>query len=231
MRAHAASGAGVNCCTLISNLSRTCECCQTRHTCNPLKLRSMLICQLLSRPNRGAIWIAMAGTALGWFALDSLVANFGVIRHTAHFYDLPAAIVDPLWLLRGISAHTLATVASSQSSVWRSSPPRRSLAPRVQWRPWGLFAPLTLMLLCSIAFYIRASSAHIEPNPGPGTVGGWISHHVANGAMTWSGDVVARHVVGRLRRLSISSSPSGWLAWQGIRELRTGRGRSRLAAR
>jgi hypothetical protein len=175
------------------------------------------------------IWIAMAGTALGWFALDSLVASFGVIRHTAHFYDFPAAIVDPLWLLRGFSgAHTLATVVFAIVCLAFIAAPALART-RVQWRPWGLFAPLTLMLLCSIAFYIRASSTHIEPNPDLGRLGGWISH-LANGAMAWSGDVVARHVsIGSGGYLSLIAS--GWLAWQGIRELRTSRGDSQLAAR
>lgn len=179
----------------------------------------------------GATWLALACTALGWFGLNTLVASFGPIRHTAHFFDLPAAIADPLWLLRGLSAaHGFGTavfviicllfLAAAAAAFARSAGARA---------PWGSFAPLTLMLLCSIVFYIKASATHIEPGTGMGPVGGWIAH-AANGAIAWTGDVVARHVtVGGGGYLSFAAS--GWLAWRGFQALRRAREEKRLVAR
>src|SRR5579871_6256662 len=47
-------------------------------------------------------WIAIACLAVGWFGLNTLVATFGPIQHTVHFYDLPVVMHDPRWLLTGV---------------------------------------------------------------------------------------------------------------------------------
>ncbi|HEY6482445.1 MAG TPA: hypothetical protein VIY54_02860 [Steroidobacteraceae bacterium] len=141
----------------------------------------------------GLTWTATAALAVGWFWLDALVATFGPVHHAAHFYDFPLVIQDPKWLITGLGgAHGAGTLLFGLLCVAAIAAP---LLPRLGYRraAWlSASAPLLLMLLCSILLYVRASSVHIE-SATLGRVGDYLAR-LANGTVTWAGDVVARHI-------------------------------------
>lgn len=152
----------------------------------------------------GATGIAVAGLFLGWFALNTLVASFGPIQHVAHFYDLPVILRDPKRLLTGVE-----DVGILSKLVFASVCVAVGLAPMLA-RPRNVrasqllsAAPFLLILVCGIVLYVRSSTAHIEAPETMGRIGGLIARW-ANGAMTWSGDVVARH---------ITIGPGGYLSF------------------
>ena len=59
-----------------------------------------------------AALIALAAIALGWFAMSTLVVDFGVWQRAIRFYELWAVIQDPAGALSGArNAHTLTTLA------------------------------------------------------------------------------------------------------------------------
>jgi hypothetical protein len=173
-------------------------------------------------------WIAMACIAFGWFGLNTLEATFGPLRHVAHFYDLPAIMTDPRWLLRGVSdSHTFGTVVFAFVCLLVIASP---LLPRLGYprTTWLNLLPLALMLLCSIVLYVKSSSTHIEAGDGAGKIGEYLARW-ANGAVGWTGDVISRHIaVGAGGYLSFLAS--GWLAAQGVLELRAARENGRITA-
>jgi hypothetical protein len=152
----------------------------------------------------GATGIAVAGIVIGWFALNTLAATFGPLQHVAHFYDMPVILRDPKRLLTGVedigTLSKLAFGAVCVAAVIAPVLPRLGY-PRV---PQLLSAaPFLLMLVCGIVLYVRSSTAHIEAPETLGRIGGLIARW-ANGAMAWSGDVVARH---------ITVGPGGYLSF------------------
>jgi hypothetical protein len=173
-------------------------------------------------------WIAMACIAAGWFGLNTLEATFGPLQHVAHFYDLPAIMTDPRWLIRGVSAsHNFGTVVFGSLCVLVILAPvvPRLGYPRTAWL--GLL-PLALMLLCGIVLYVKSSATHIEAGDGAGKVGEYLARW-ANGAVSWTGDVVSRHIaIGAGGYLAFIAS--GWLAAQGALELRAARENGRITA-
>jgi hypothetical protein len=173
-------------------------------------------------------WIAMACIAIGWFWLNTLVAAFGPIQHAASFYDLPAVMKEPRWLLTGVSgAHSVGTLVFGFLCLAVVVSP---LFPRLGYprTAWFNVAPLALMLLCGIGLYVRASSARIEPGDSMGRLGGYVAHW-ANGAAAWGGDVLARHIaLGAGGYLAFAAS--AWLAVRWVIELRTAGENDRLAA-
>jgi hypothetical protein len=160
-------------------------------------------------------WIAVGCLALGWFWLDTLTATFGPIQHAVHFYDLPVVMYDPRWLMSGVrDAYPLARVVFGLVCLVVITAPLlpRSSFPHV---PYLLnAAPLLLMLLCGIVLYVKTSSAQIEATDSLGRIGGYIAKW-ANGAASWTGDVVARHIaIGAGGYLSFLAS--GFLAIRGV---------------
>ena len=138
-------------------------------------------------------WLALGGVAAGWFAMNMFVASFGPAVHAIHFYEMPAAVRDPLWLLWGSGEVRLSSIAFALVCLMVIAAPT---LPYLGYRqvPWLLSsAPLLLMVLCSIVLYVKASSARIEAPQSMGAVGGFVAR-LANSAASWSGDVVARHV-------------------------------------
>jgi hypothetical protein len=136
-------------------------------------------------------WVAMACVAVGWFGLHTLVATFGPIVQVVHFYDLPAVMNDPRWLLVGVSeSHSVGAIVFGIVCILVIAAPalsrrRDTFAPRVM-----SCAPLLLMLLCGIALYVKTSSAQLE---SASSIGGYVARW-ANSATAWSGDVISRHI-------------------------------------
>ena len=206
-----------------SGAARTRECCQTRH--------------IVSVPLRridGLSWLAMACIAVGWFGLDTLVATFGPVRHTAHFYDLPAVMLDPPRFLIGpaesLSAGRFVFGLLCVAVIALPVLPRLGVSPA----RWLLIsAPLLWMALCGIVLYVKTATAHIAAPERMGRLGGYLASW-ANGAMDWSGDVVARHIaLGPGAYLALIGAT--WLAYKGANELRasaavTGPARAALKA-
>ena len=160
-------------------------------------------------------WIALACVLLGWFGLNTLIATFGPIEHTVRFYDLPVVMNDPRWLLTGAQdAFPLSRVVFGLVCLVSLTAP---LLPRLGFPrvPHLLSAaPFLLMLLCGIVLYVKSSSTHIEANAGLGRLSGYLAKW-ANGATSWSGDVVARHIaIGAGGYLSFLAS--GFLAVRGV---------------
>jgi len=160
-------------------------------------------------------WLAVACVLLGWFILNTLVATFGPVVHTARFYDLPVVMHDPRWLVNGVEeAFPMAKAAFGFVCLAAVSAPllARLGAPRV---PYLLSAaPFLLMLLCGIVLYVKSSSIQIDATAGLGRIGGYLAKW-ANGAANWSGDVVARHIaIGAGGYLSFLAS--GFLAVRGV---------------
>jgi hypothetical protein len=160
-------------------------------------------------------WLALACVLLGWFGLNTLVATFGPIEHTVRFYDLPMVMHDPRWLLIGVQeASALSRVVFGLVCLVVLTAP---LLPRLAFArvPYLLSAaPFLLMLLCGIVLYVKSSSTHIEASAGLGRLGGYLAKW-ANGATSWSGDVVARHIaIGAGGYLSFLAS--GFLAVKGV---------------
>jgi hypothetical protein len=166
-------------------------------------------------------WIALGCLALGWFWLDTLTATFGPVQYTAHFYDLPAVMHDPRWLLSDIrDAYPLARVVFGFVCLVVITAP---LLPRLGFPhvPYLLdSAPFLLMLLCGIVLYVKTSSVQIEATDSLGQIGGYIARWAdgakwANAATRWTGDVVARHIaIGAGGYLSFLAS--GFLAIRGV---------------
>jgi hypothetical protein len=176
----------------------------------------------LAQPQRidWTSWVALGAIVLGWFGLNTLVATFGPLQHTARFYDLPLVMINPRRLLFGLDeAMSAGTVVFGMACLLIAALP---LLPRlgVLTARWLLIlAPLLLMLLCSIVLYIKASSTHISAPESMGKVGGFLARW-ANGAMDWTGDVVSRHIaLGSGAYLSFFASV--WLAAKGVMALRT----------
>lgn len=178
----------------------------------------MLSASLLRRID-GISWLAMASTVVGWFGLDALVATFGPLQHRVRFYELAVVLLDPrqlLWGLNGsLSSSTFAFALVCLVVIALPVLPRMG----VSSARWLLIAaPLLWMLLCGIVFYVKASSAHVSAPESMGRLGGYLTGW-ANGALGWTGDVVARHIaVGPGVYLSLIGS--GWLALKGAIELR-----------
>ncbi len=161
----------------------------------------------------------MACIVVGWFGLDTLIATFGPVRHSAHFYDLPAILLDPRRLLFGpdvgFSAGSFAFGLLSLAMIVLSVLPRLGV-PRARWLL--ILAPLLWMTLCGIVLYVKASSAHISAPEQMGRMGGYLASW-ANGAMRWTGDVAARHItIGPGAYLAFAASC--WLALKGASGLR-----------
>lgn len=163
----------------------------------------------------GITWVAVACLALGWFWLNTLVATFGPIQHTVHFYDLPLVMRDPRWLLTGVTdAYPLIRMMFGLVCLVVITVP---LLPRLGFPhvPYLLSsAPLLLMLLCGIVLYVKSSTAQIEATGALGPIGGYVAKWV-NGTTRWTGDVVARHIaIGAGGYLSFAAS--GVLAVRGV---------------
>lgn len=161
----------------------------------------------------------MACIAVGWFGLDTLVATFGPMRHPAHFYDLPAVMLDPRRLLFGptepLSTGTFVFGLLCLAVIALPVLPRLGFSPA----RWLLVtAPLLWMVLCGTVLYVKASSAHMTAPERMGRLGGYLASW-ANGAMDWTGDVVARHItLGPGAYLALIGA--AWLAFKGASELR-----------
>jgi hypothetical protein len=142
----------------------------------------------------GITWVAVACLVLGWFVLNTLSATFGPIQHTVHFYDLWIVMRDPRWLLTGVTdAYPLTRVVFGLVCLIVITAP---FLPRLGFPnvPYLLSsAPLLLMLLCGIVLYVKSSTTQIESTESLGRIGGYIAKWT-NGAVNWSGDVVARHI-------------------------------------
>jgi hypothetical protein len=172
--------------------------------------------------NDNTTWVAIACVLGGWFGMSTLVATFGPLQHAVRFYELPAAIKDPRWLLSGVGpAPSLSSIVFGIVCLIVIAAP---LLPRlgysysrahIRWLTSS--APLLLMLLCGITLYVKSSSVHIEAE-SMGRLGGYVARW-ANGAIGWTGDVVARHIaVGAGGYLSFIAS--GFLAVKGITDRR-----------
>lgn len=152
----------------------------------------------------GATGISVAGLLLGWFVLNTLVASFGPIQHVAHFYDLPLILRDPKRLLTGVEdVGTVSKLVFAAVCVAVGLAPLLARLGNVRAPQLLSAAPFLLILVCGIVLYVRSSTAHIEAPETMGRIGGLIARW-ANGAMTWSGDVVARH---------ITIGPGGYLSF------------------
>jgi hypothetical protein len=161
----------------------------------------------------------MACVVAGWFWMSTLVATFGPVRHWVHFYELPAAMKDPRWLLTGVAGgSSFATVGFGIACLLVIAAP---LLPRlgITRIPWLMScAPCLLMLLCGVTLYLKSASTHIEATDSLGRIGGYVARW-ANGATDWTGDVVARHIkVGAGGYLAFIAS--GFLAVKGVRDQR-----------
>ena len=142
----------------------------------------------------GATGIAVACLVIGWFGLNTLVATFGPIQHIAHFYDLPVIMKDPRRLLTGVGdLDILVRMVFGLVCVAVALAPFAAQLAKVRTPSLFSSAPLLLMLVCGIVLYVRSSTAHIEAPESMGRIGALVSRW-ANGAMSWSGDVVARHI-------------------------------------
>jgi hypothetical protein len=163
----------------------------------------------------GATGIAVGCLVIGWFALNTLAATFGPIQHVAHFYDLPVILRDPQRLLTGVA--DIGTASKLAFGLLCAAVIVAPLLPRLGYPrvPQLLSAaPFLLMLVCGVVLYVRSSTAHIEAPDSMGRIVGLIARW-ANGAMTWSGDVVARHIsVGAGGYLSFLAS--AYLAIRGV---------------
>jgi hypothetical protein len=167
-----------------------------------------------------ATWVAIAVVVAGWFCLNTLVATFGPIQHSVHFYELPSAMKDPRWLLYGVgqSASLTSIVFAIVCLGVIGAPlvPRIGLLPQMSTRVAWLMssAPLLLMVLCGVTLYVKSSTAHIEAMDSLGRVGDYLARF-ANGATRWGGDVVARHIaIGAGSYASFIAS--GFLAVKGV---------------
>ncbi|HEY3783650.1 MAG TPA: hypothetical protein VGL55_00040 [Steroidobacteraceae bacterium] len=167
----------------------------------------------------GLSWLAMICLAVGWFGLDTLVGVLGPVRHAAHFYELPALILDPQRLLFGLDPSFSAGLALFGLLCLAIIP--LPLLPRMGFMTgkWLLLsAPLLWMVLCGSVLYLKASAAHIAAPQGMGRLGGYLASW-ANGTLDWAGDVVARHItIGPGAYLALLGG--AWLLVRGAGELR-----------
>ncbi len=163
-----------------------------------------------------ATWLALFAIAMGWFWMATLVGTFGPVRQIMHFYDFPAVLRDPTWLVHGIRpAPGVEVLAFGSLSVLVLLAPLG--AHRLNTRnAWLLYAaPLALMLLSGIALYVKTSQPFFAVSSGAGSLGAFFAQ-VTNGIVGRVSDTISRHItVGAGGYLAFVAA--GYLTWKAAR--------------
>jgi hypothetical protein len=144
------------------------------------------------RPDALAL-VCLALIALGWFAMNTLVVNFGPFTHITQFYEMGVVVTHPVALFVGVgdshaltlTCFTLLALATLFTVMTTTVAPVRRSAHLLGW------LPLALMLVCFAMLYFGGPSPQIDAAAPDSSVhdylvrmAGHLTQHVQNTLVT-----------------------------------------------
>lgn len=168
-----------------------------------------------------SVWAAAACTACGWFFMNSLITDFGVVQFQFRFYNVLTLMHSPGSIATGVSGDGARLDAWLFGTVCAIAVVA-ALAPALSSRKaaWlGCLAPFALMALAGVVLYHGFSQDLIDNKGMLGDSGLGLSRF-ANSLAQKIGAEVSRQIhVGFGGYLSLAAS--AYLAVKGLRGYRT----------
>lgn len=166
--------------------------------------------------------IAMGGLLLGWFAMATLVMDFGLLQQSVRFYDLLAVINDPAGKLSGFnSSQPVATLGFGLLCVVAVVAPIVPLFWKRRVATLTYLIPLILMAASFALLYAKTSTSHVPADDTAHTVSAYLARAAAKAA-TRAGDYAATRIsIGAGTYVAFISSC--YLAVRGVSKFRAAR--------
>ncbi len=159
---------------------------------------------------------AIAAIGVGWFMLDAVALQAGLVTVRFRFYELATLMFRPPHLLTGVRDSDLGLTIPFGLTCCAAI--AAALAPRFSAHPLarlGLFAPLALMLICGAILYGQASADTFGAAPEANSVGQALAS-LGNALTRRTGAVVSQHLaVGAGSWLAAIGA--AYLAYVGVR--------------